>query len=528
MTQNFNFQNENDKVVADCPSGSLCGNAAGDIAIFKGIPYALPPTKNARWRPPSPVRGWTGVRDATQFGPASVQPPRWPRSIFASELPGECEDCLSLNIWAPKNASNAPVIVWIHGGSLVWGSSSEKIYDGEKLAGRGIVVVSINYRLGILGFLAHPQLSAESESGVSGNYGLLDQMEALRWIKRNISSFGGDPANITVMGESAGALSVMYLLASPLARGLFDKAIVQSGYMLSTPHLNEDRFGTKSAEDMGEEFCARLGAKNIDELRVMDAASVALAARDENYTCLGTVDGHVLPRQLVEIFERGEQAAVPLMAGFNRDEASIFPFMIPEVPDTAHAYEEKMHAANRSLAERYLAVYPSGDIKEALREVARDAVYGWPTEKIVRSQTALGLPAYMYFYDHSYAGARAAGLDVFHGSELPLLFGTSDRTPPKWPVMTATPQSDAMSTGLMDYWTSFAADGQPVSSGNAAWQPYGSDRIYMHFAERPIARKHLLPGMFELLDDDVSRRRASGNVAWNWNFGIAAPRALPE
>ena len=211
----------------------------GDLRVFKGIPYALPPVGSARWKPPSPMPRWAGVRKATEFGPACFQPKAQLSSIYAWTPVPMSEDCLTLNIWAPTGARKAPVFFWIHGGALTTGSSRDALYDGARLAEQGIVVVSINYRLGVLGWLAHPELSEESPLGISGNYGLLDQIEALQWVRRNIGAFGGDPSNVTIAGESAGGLSVMYLMAAPPARGLFAKAIAESAYMISTPELKQ-------------------------------------------------------------------------------------------------------------------------------------------------------------------------------------------------------------------------------------------------------------------------------------------------
>ena len=204
--------------VVDAPSGAVKGQADGEILSFKGIPYALPPVQGRRWRPPAPMPRWQGVRAATDFGPACVQPQGKSQSIYSGDPMPVSEDCLTLNIWAPAHAKGAPVFFWIHGGALVTGSSREPVYDGKRFAERGVIVVSINYRLGVLGWLAHPELSKESPDDVSGNYGLLDQVAALRWVRRNIAAFGGDARNVTIFGESAGALSVEYLLASPVAR----------------------------------------------------------------------------------------------------------------------------------------------------------------------------------------------------------------------------------------------------------------------------------------------------------------------
>ena len=257
------------QALADAPpvintsAGKVQGAALGGLRIFKGIPYAASPTGAMRWKAPLPAPKWKGVRDATKFGAVCVQPKPRPGSIYTWELPPMSEDCLSLNIWAPANAQKAPVFVWIHGGSLVSGAGSDELYDGTRLAAQGLIVVSINYRLGVLGFLAHPALSAESRRNVSGNYGLLDQIAALRWVNRNIAAFGGDASNVTIAGESAGGLSVMYLLAAPEARGLFAKAVAQSAYMISAPELRSVTFGGVAAEPVGPWLGEKVGAGDL-------------------------------------------------------------------------------------------------------------------------------------------------------------------------------------------------------------------------------------------------------------------------
>jgi para-nitrobenzyl esterase len=234
-------------------TGTLQGVAAAGVVAYKGIPYAKAPIGELRWRAPVASPSWEGVRDAREFGNACLQPPGQPTGIYYSSMAATSEDCLTLNVWSPTptGTRKLPVMVWIHGGALVGGSSSEPMYDGVKIARAGVLFVSINYRLGLLGYLAHPALSAESPQRLSGNYGLLDQIEALRWVRDNIAAFGGDPQQVTIAGESAGGLSVIALMASPVARGLFAKAIVQSGYMPSYRALHDETLGLPSAEAAG-------------------------------------------------------------------------------------------------------------------------------------------------------------------------------------------------------------------------------------------------------------------------------------
>ena len=508
--------------LVETPAGKLRGEAIGALNVFKGIPYALPPVGGLRWRPPVAMSPWTGVRDAAQFSAACMQPKPQP-SIYADELAAVSEDCLSLNVWAKQGARNEPVLVWIHGGALTSGSSSERMYDGAKLAARGVVLVSINYRLGILGYLAHPQLSAESPQRISGNYGLLDQIEALRWVQRNIAAFGGDPANVTIAGESAGGLSVMYLMASPQARGLFARAIAQSAYMISMPELKRANFGEQAAEAIGSRVATALGSPHVTDLRSMDAAKLVNATAQTGYFPLGTVDGHILPQQLVEVFDRGEQAKVPILAGFNSGEIRSLRFLAPPAPKDAATYEAAIRKRYADLADDFLKLYPSNQPEDSVLATTRDALYGWTSERLVTKQTAQGQPSYLYFFDHGYPAADAAGLHAFHASELPYVFGTADRTPALWPKVPESPQETELSDAMIGYWTSFATAGVPKAANQASWPAYGAARGYMLFADTPRPGTQLLPGMYELNEQVVCRRRAKGGLPWNWNVGVIAP-----
>jgi para-nitrobenzyl esterase len=506
--------------LVDAPAGKVRGETIDGLHVFKGLPYARPPE---RWRPPEAMPAWKGTREAKNFGPACYQPKSRPGSIYSNEPPAMSEDCLSLNIWAPPGARDAPVFVWIHGGSLTTGSNSERMYDGAKLAKRGLVVVSINYRLGVLGYLAHPDLSAESPQRVSGNYGLLDQIAALQWVKRNIAAFGGDAANVTIAGESAGALSVMYLMAAPPARGLFAKAIAQSAYMISTPELRGSPFGDAPAEATGAALATKLGARDLAGLRAMDAAEITNGAVLAGYLPFGTVDGHTLPRQLVDVLDRGEQARVPILAGFNSGEIRSLRFLAPPPPADAATYTALIRARYADLADAFLALYPSTDLAESVLLPPRDALYGWTAERLVAKQTALGVPAFFYYFDHGYPAAQSAGMHAFHASEIPYVFGTADKTPPYWPKMPETPAEAQLSDAMAAYWASFARDGVPSAAGQPKWPAYGSDRAYMAFENAPRPATHLLPGMYELNEQVVCRRRAAGGIAWNWNIGIVSP-----
>jgi len=521
-----------DAPLVEAPAGTMRGEMLDGVAAFRGIRYAQAPTGRLRWRPPVAADALAGVNDATRFGPACHQPPSRPDSIYApAETPAMSEDCLSLNVWTPAAAGHAPekapVFVWIHGGALSGGAGSEGMYDGARLAAQGMVAVTINYRLGVLGYLAHPQLSEESDDGVSGNYGLLDQIEALRWVQRNIAAFGGDPGNVTIAGESAGALSVMYLMAAPPARGLFHKAIAQSAYMISTPALRDAVHGTPSAEASGLALSQTIEVRGVPRLRAMDAQALTVQAALSGFFPLGNVDGGVLPAQPISAFDAGKQAAVPILAGFNEGEIRSLRFLLPPPPADAAAYEAGIRSRYGDLAEAMLQRYPGTDLDASMLATTRDAMYGWTSERLVRSQTALGQPSYLYYFDHGYPDADAKGLHAFHAAEIPYALGTADRASPNWPAIPDTDTEKRLSDAMLAYWTSFARDGVPAAAGQPEWRPYGDARAYMAFDGEPEPGEHLMPGMFELVEEVVCRRRAQGDVPWHWNVGIVAP-PLPD
>lgn len=514
--------------VVEAPAGILAGVAEKDVNVFKGIPYALPPVGAARWTPPRPAPRWDGTRDASAFGPACIQNrSSSPWNIYSNDPGAMSEDCLSLNIWTPANAAGAPVMVWIHGGSLWAGFGHEAIYDGSAMARQGIVVVSINYRVGVLGYLAHPGLSAESPLGISGNYGLQDQIEALRWVQRNIEAFGGDPSNVTIAGESAGALSVMYLMASPPARGLFSKAIAQSAYMVSTPSLKVTAFGEAPAEESGQALAARLQAPDVAALRAMDATKLTKAAAGAGFAPFGVVDGRFLTRQLVETFDRGEQAAVPVLAGFNSGEIRSLRFLAPPAPALASTYEKTIRERYGDLADAYLRLYPAKDMDASILASTRDAIYGWTAERLVRKQTAQGQAAYLYIFDHGFPAADSIGLHAFHAAELPYVFGTLNRTPAYWPKAPRTPAEAKFSAAMTAYWAGFMRSGRPTAAGAPDWPAFGPQRAFMAFQDTPRVGVGLFPGMYDLHEAVVCRRRAQGGTPWNWNHGLVAPPVPP-
>lgn len=519
-TQTVSFVHEGP--VVEIRQGRIVGEQKDGISVFKGIPYAVPPVGEKRWRMPEPAEPWDGIREAAQFGPGCVQPELPVESLFYDPVGEMSEDCLTLNIWSPEEPVSAPVIVWIHGGSLTVGASHMPMYDGARFAENGTVFVSLNYRLGALGWLAHLELSEEVPEGVSGNYGLLDQIAALTWIKENISSFGGNPENVTVMGESAGALSVSYLLASPLADGLFHKAILQSPNSRNFPELRSDAYGLPSAEHIGADVFGALGAERLEQARAAEAEDVIEAAASQRFVAQGTIDGHVLPAQIIDLFDAGQVAKVPVLAGFNSGEVRAQRAFLPPVPETAQAYESAIEARYGVRAAEFLSLYPGTDISQTLLAIARDAIYGWATERIVQRQTQAGLPAYLYVFDYCYPAAQAADLCAFHAGELPFVFGAlgAERISPNWPLPDGD-RDQEISDALIEYWTSFAAGGVPESGSGPDWPVYGEAQSYLHIGQAFEVKTDPYSGMFELHEDLVQQRKADGDP-WFLNVGIGA------
>ena len=511
--------------------GSLAGKLeAGGVVAFKDIPYALPPIGNLRWRPPMPANPWHGIRQAKDFGPSCVQPIPRGKSVYADPPKRMSENCLSLNVWRPADAHNLPVIVWIYGGSLEVGGSAQPMYSGRRFATHKVVFVSFNYRLGPLGWLALPALNKESPHGVSGNYGLLDQIAALKWVQRNISAFGGNPRNVTIMGESAGALSVTYLLATPLAHGLFQKAIAESPNMRSFPNLKVAKHGLPSAEQIGTRLKNALHAASLKDMRSISAAKITAIGLRVGFRPQGTIDGYVFPHQIVTIYNHGNEAHVPVLAGFNSGEIDAMRGLIQrQAPANLRAYRAEIRRGYGDLAPAFLKLYPGKDIMSSMLATLRDAVFGWAAEKIVLSEVRAGEPAYLYFFDHVYASARKRGLGAFHASELPFVFGdigSQASFPPNWQPPKGAADI-ALSGAMMDYWTSFARSGTPRAPGEPVWRTFSDHKSYMHFGKTPSGATNLLPGMYSLNSTVVKRRMRAGDQQWFLDVGVNARPRIP-
>jgi len=395
------------------------------------------------------------------------------------------EDCLYLNIWAPAEASDEPhpVMVWIHGGGYESGAGSQGLYDGANLARKGVVVVTINYRLGALGYLAHPALSRESKQGVSGNYGVLDQIQSLKWVQENIKAFGGDPNRVTIFGESAGGGSVFALLCSPLAKGLFHRAISESGPVLNFSHLRDSNFGYPASEEDGVEMAKSLGVEDGDDalaaLRALDVESLLeMTANNERPKTVDfrsnilrmapIVDGWVIPDDPMTIFEEGKQNDVPLIVGCNRDEATMFT-MTTRLPTTPEAFTEVMATQFGEHADVFCVAYPVSDrkaIRKAINALFGDLVFVAPARFVARNMGNVASPAFAYHFNKVPPGTSGMMLGAHHGSEIPYVFGQLDLSPKV--------SDDDLRTAeaMMGYWVQFAATGNPNRKGLPAWPAY--------------------------------------------------------
>jgi para-nitrobenzyl esterase len=450
---------------------ALSGPAASGVRCFKGIPYAAPPVGALRWRPPQPVTPWSGVRRSDAFGRNSIQGMVFD-DIDAS-VEGISEDCLTLNVWTPALGAtqSLPVMVWIHGGGFAVGSGSEPRYNGANLAAKGIVVVTLNHRLNALGFLAHPQLSAESPEGASGNYGMLDLVAAMRWVKDNIRAFGGDPSQVTIAGESAGSIAVSALMASPMTRGLFARAIGESAAMFPSPTRSHATLA--EAELGGLAFARKVGAKTLAELRAAPAADILAASPGVGFRPI--IDGHFLPRSPTEIFAAGVQNDVPLLAGWNKDEG--FNFTLLQGDTINASYVELVRAIFGERADAALALYPVGADggKNSARELGGDLTISHSTWAWIEAQKKSGRSAiYRFRFDRApltpegwFDPKPSADAGAFHAGELLYVFDNLHALP--W-LIDADDRAIAALTS--NYWVNFVKTGDPNGAGLPHWPSY--------------------------------------------------------
>jgi para-nitrobenzyl esterase len=479
-----------DPGIVTTDTGSVRGTAENGLFVFRGIPYAAPPAGELRWRPPAAVQPWTGVRNATESGAIC------PQAISDDPAPGTTpqamnEDCLYLNVWSPVKSpnENLPVMVFIHGGAFMEGAGSLPVYDGSALAKKGVIVVTLNYRLGALGFFAHPELADESAYNSSGNYGLMDQQAALLWVQKNIRAFGGDPSRVTVFGESAGASSILSQLSSPQGRGLFSQAIIESGPLWTNGSTISIISTREEAEMDGMAFARSLGYDGPDAIRQMrglDAMTLVNATPHPpsafwlTHTLVfrPSVDGYVIPAAPETTFRLGRQNPVPLIIGTNADEGTT---LAANTGMDVAAYEQYIHDRFGRYSGEVLAAYPAKTRAEAqyqMERIMNDFDFAAAAEFIAGSNSAISQDTYLYRFTYAMPGQDQG---VFHGSELFFVFRPESMNP--------DPASAGVSDTMMDLWTRFARTGNPNGGMNVTWPRYtNSTRQYLEIGTLPVVK----------------------------------------
>jgi len=438
--------------------GLLQGRIDEGVSSYRNIPYAAPPVGPLRWRPPRPPAAWEGRRDASAYGAICIQPPA--NGDPGVGPPPMSEDCLNLNVWtAAAPDAKAPVMVWIHGGALINGSGTAALYEGDELARRGVVVVTLNYRLGRLGFFDHPALAAERPADeAAGVYGVMDVIAALRWVKANIAAFGGDPGDVTVFGESAGGLLVNRLMISPEARGLFHRAVVQSGLgrELQIPLDRKGPGGAPSARERGEAWAKAAGLTSAEALRAAPAEMFLTPAPSFANGDLNLIDGRIVPDRVEAVFKAGDQAPVPYVVGTNSAE---FWWMKPTDRSGYGLIDDDM-----TWLERAEAVEAFGGVKAFDAGAVTDLVFTEPARNLARLHAAAGHPAYLYRFDVSSPANPEPHGGASHAVERPYVFGNLGILP--YP---AEDRDRKTADAMMGYWTAFARSGDPNGQGRPAW-----------------------------------------------------------
>lgn len=485
--------------------GLLQGTLEDELTVYKGIPFAAPPVGELRWRAPQPAEKWEGVKLADKFAPGPIQGGNPPS--------GKSEDCLYLNVWSPAKSAKekVPVFVWIYGGGFGAGATSEWSYSGEKLANKGVVLVSIAYRVGQLGFFSHPELSAENPNHVSGNYGLLDMISGLQWIKKNIAAFGGDPDKVTIFGESAGGIAVSMLCASPLAKGLFQGAISESGGSFGPSRQTQTFPGEnmkhlKDAERDGEVYLKNAGVSSIADLRKLDADKLSDRGFGMSWPI---VDGYVIPDDQHKLYEAGKYNDVAILVGYNSDEgASFSPGRTPE------EYISGVKSRYGKFADDLIKAYPVGTttVPKTARDLARDAAFGWQTWSWARLQAKTGKSKVFYYYFDQHPdypiGSPREGYGSPHGQEVAYVF---QHLNPQQASKSDLVVSDAMAS----YWTNFAKYGNPNEAGLPIWPAFSdANPVVMHFNQTPTIGSVPSADALKVLDSYFEWRRTHEGEEW--------------
>ncbi len=495
-------------------SGRVSGVASGDVRVYKGIPFAAAPVGKLRWRPPQPVEPWEGVRRCTEFGPWCPQP----KPLLGKELGPTSEDCLYLNVWTPAKSPDAklPVMVWIHGGGHTTGSGAASFYEGTRLARQGVVVVTINYRLGPFGYLAHPLLSKESDRGVSGNYGLLDQVAALRWARRNIAAFGGDPGCVAIFGESAGAVSVCRLMVSPLAEGLFHRAIAQSGGAHGrNRHLRKTWYGQEPMEKVGERLAATLECDKAENplaaLRAVPAEKLLEASKPvqglfgRGIRFGPVIDGWALPDDPADLWAAGRQHDVPFMTGSNADEGSVFTRQLPIKRAAGYRLTVRMLFGDR--AGDVLRLFPVAgdeDARQAVSRLVGVSSFVVNARFLARAMEKAESPGYLYHFTRAPQSGLAKPYGAFHGLEIGYVFGTLK------PALGPTPRDWELSRTMIACWSRFAKTGDPNGEGAPAWPVYqAATDQHLELGDAVQVKAGLHKAACDLFDELAAARRGT-------------------
>src|SRR5665647_3392 len=487
--------------------GFVQGTIEDGLSVYKGIPFAAAPVGDLRWRAPQSAAKWKGIKQTVKFAPGPIQGGNPPS--------GKSEDCLYLNVWTPAKSAKekVPVLVWIYGGGFGAGATSEWPYSGEKLAKKGVVLVSIAYRVGQLGVFSHPELSAENSHQASGNYGLLDMIAGLQWIKANIAAFGGDPNKVTIFGESAGGIAVSMLCASPLAKGLFQGAISESGGSFGPSRQTQTFPGEnmkrlKDAEKDGELYVKNAGVASVAELRKMDADKLPSRGFGGSWPI---VDGYVITDDQHKLYEAGKYNDVPILIGYNSDEgASFSPGRTPE------EYINGIKARYGIFADDLIKAYPVGSnsVPKTARDLARDAAFGWQTWSWARLQAKTGKSKVYYYYFDQHPenpeGSPRAGYGSPHGQEVAYVFQHLDASNPQ-STKTDLEISDAMAT----YWTNFAKYSDPNGQGVPTWPAFSDTKSQvMYFEQTPHTGPVPSAESVKVLDTYFDWRRTPEGKAW--------------
>ncbi|MFK8163869.1 MAG: carboxylesterase/lipase family protein [Lewinella sp.] len=475
--------------------GKIKGLISSDqvVRVFRGIPFAAPPTGDLRWRAPQPVTNWQGVKECLEFSASPIQNKPEPFLCWTEEFIAQpeplSEDCLYLNVWttAKAKAEKQPVFVWIYGGGFTSGSANCDIYDGEEMARQGVVFVSINYRVGVMGFMAHPELSKEAEYGTSGNYGLLDQVAALKWVRENIAAFGGDPEQVTIAGQSAGSYSVNALITSPLAEGLFARAILQSGGILSGRPIED----LTEAENMGLDFMEKVGATSLSDLRAMPAITLQ---QEKSVPFSIALDGHLLPKDVVGHYKNKRQHQVPILAGWVTGDGTLF----GPANTTAEDFRATTIDRYGERADKFLTTFPFATDEEATAINLRMSMLsfaGVPAHRLAKYNSA---PSYLYEFNHVPPEKEDfPDYGAFHTADVPYALHTLHAWKRNWEE-----EDRSLEKVMSSYWVNFAKTGNPNGADLPEWKLYeAADGFIQELGDEVVSRPGLHRAAFDFLEE---------------------------